>query len=463
MLVARCAVLAVLLATRGAVHADGECPKLEVPDGVLTRLPGTSINLTCPGHDLEKHSPVHWKFHSDKAAVQIYRTGLESTLHLSSLQPNNSGNYSCFRAHKLAGTVRLLVEAPPEEPQISCFRKNFVSKVICEWRPQTIPSPATEAKLLVKNIRDKNSNTSQAPIHPCWYVAERQTFSCQLPVSQADNSLYLVSLCLANTAGSRRSSSQSFYGYEIVQPDPPANVTVTAVDGNPLCLRVIWRDPPSWNSYYWLKFELRYRAEKEDTFRIWKVPEEYRYNCIITDAIRGLTHVVQIRMQEEFGNGQWSQWSPEVRGTPWTDPKTIQVETRTTQMAPVLPVTEPNHENIIPVNFLNTTSLPRQDVPLPAFLVAGGSLTFGTLLCIGIILRLRKSWKLKAHKEGKTNAQLPYSPGQYIPGATLILVPLISHVKSPSNFGPDIILRHSQPEFEQSTYDISNRSYFLSR
>lgn len=49
-----------------------------------------------------------------------------------------------------------------------------------------------------------------------------------------------------------------------------------------------------------------------------QVPEKYHYNCTITDAIRGLTHVVQIRMQEEFGNGQWSQWSPEVRGTPWT-------------------------------------------------------------------------------------------------------------------------------------------------
>lgn len=61
------------------------------------------------------------------------------------------------------------------------------------------------------------------------------------------------------------------FPHPTVQPDPPANVTVTAVDGNPLCLRVIWRDPPSWNSYYWLKFELRYRAEKEDNFRIWKV------------------------------------------------------------------------------------------------------------------------------------------------------------------------------------------------
>lgn len=62
-----------------------------------------------------------------------------------------------------------------------------------------------------------------------------------------------------------------------VQPDPPANVTVTAVDGNPRWLRVSWRDPPSWNSYFYrLQFELRYRAERSKTFTTWMVnPSTY--------------------------------------------------------------------------------------------------------------------------------------------------------------------------------------------
>ena len=43
-----------------------------------------------------------------------------------------------------------------------------------------------------------------------------------------------------------------------------------------------------------------------------------QYHCIINDAWSGMRHVVQLRAQEEFGNGLWSEWSPEVTGTPWT-------------------------------------------------------------------------------------------------------------------------------------------------
>lgn len=60
--------------------------------------------------------------------------------------------------------------------------------------------------------------------------------------------------------------------FPTVQPDPPVNVTVTAVPGNPRWLRVTWRDPPSWNSYFYrLQFELRYRAERSKTFTTWMV------------------------------------------------------------------------------------------------------------------------------------------------------------------------------------------------
>lgn len=38
----------------------------------------------------------------------------------------------------------------------------------------------------------------------------------------------------------------------------------------------------------------------------------------IRDAWRGTRHVVQVRAQEEFGHGAWSEWSQEAAGTPWT-------------------------------------------------------------------------------------------------------------------------------------------------
>lgn len=45
---------------------------------------------------------------------------------------------------------------------------------------------------------------------------------------------------------------------------------------------------------------------------------EPRHHCTIHDAWSGMRHVVQLRAQEEFGHGLWSEWSQAVLGTPWT-------------------------------------------------------------------------------------------------------------------------------------------------
>lgn len=50
---------------------------------------------------------------------------------------------------------------------------------------------------------------------PCQYSQESQKFSCQLAVPEGDNSFYVVSLCVANSAGSKSSRTQTFDGYGI--------------------------------------------------------------------------------------------------------------------------------------------------------------------------------------------------------------------------------------------------------
>lgn len=50
---------------------------------------------------------------------------------------------------------------------------------------------------------------------PCQYFPGPQTFSCQLAVPEGDNSLYVVSLCVSNAAGSKSSHPQTFEGYGI--------------------------------------------------------------------------------------------------------------------------------------------------------------------------------------------------------------------------------------------------------
>uniref|UniRef100_A0A7N5JQA4 Interleukin-6 receptor subunit alpha n=1 Tax=Ailuropoda melanoleuca TaxID=9646 RepID=A0A7N5JQA4_AILME len=385
MLALCCALLTALLAAPGAALAPGGCPAPEVVSDAVTSLPGASVTLTCPGG--EPGDPVHWLLGNHAAGSrQGSWAAVGRQLLLRSVQLSDSGNYSCYQDGRLLGTVRLLVDAPPEEPQLSCFRKSPLSKVACEWSPRHPPSPTTRATLLVRKFRSVPLGDAQ---EPCPYAQGPRKFSCQLAVPEGDNSLYVVSLCVSNSAGSRSSSPQTFEGYGILQPDPPANITVTAVDGNPRWLSVTWQDPPSWNSYFYrLQFELRYRAERSKTFTTWMV-QELRHHCVIYDAWRGTRHVVQLRAREEFGHGSWSAWSQEATGTPWTESRSPPAESEASPSTQALTTNE-DDESSLSKSSANVTSLPVQDsspVPLPTFLVAGGSLAFGTLLCVGIVLR----------------------------------------------------------------------------
>lgn len=107
-------------------------------------------------------------------------------------------------------------------------------------------------------------------------------------------------------------------------------------------------------------------------------------------------------------------------------------------------------------------------VPLPTFLVAGGSLAFGTLLCVGLVLRFRKTWKLQALKEGKASTQPPYALGQLVPERPQPrpgLVPLLSPPVNPGSLGSDHTSGHGRPDARgpRSPYDVTNRDYFLPR
>ncbi|KAM5256457.1 interleukin-6 receptor subunit alpha [Ctenodactylus gundi] len=393
----------------------------EVAKDVLTSLQGASVTLICPAEDLGDNATVHWMLSSPH---HTRWAGQGERLLLRSVQLKHSGNYSCYVDRHLAGTVRLLVEAPPEKPRLSCFRRNPVSNVICEWSPQKLPSPTTQAVLRVTKL-GHNPLTEESQ-KPCPYSQESQKFICQLRIPEPDRDIHVVSLCVANSAGSKISDKQAFLGSGILQPDPPANVLVSPVAGYPRWLNVSWEDPKTWSSiFYRLRFELRYRPEESTLFTTWRFTEN-QHQCIIPDAWSNVRHVVQVRAQEEFETGFWSEWSPEATGTPWI------------------------------VKEFGSGAL-------PTFLVAGGSLAFGSLLCVGVILRLKKTWKSEALAESKPSAHPPCSLGQ--PKPTVVFVPLLSRPVSPSSLESNKTTSQSQPDAKdpRSPYDVSNRDYFFPR
>ncbi|XP_008852990.2 interleukin-6 receptor subunit alpha isoform X1 [Nannospalax galili] len=456
MLAVRCALLTALL-TAPSAAASRSCRALEVANDTVASLPGATVTLTCPGMEPENNTTVYW-VHNGSNLRRWASVGRNLLLRL--VQPSDSGNYSCYVDGQQAGTVRLLVDVPPEKPNLHCFRKNPLMNVVCEWRPHHKPSETTKAVLNVKKL--KLSFTTEFQV-PCQYSQEFQNFSCQVAILEDNNAFYVVTLCVANSVGSKSSNDVSFEAIRIVQPDPPVNLVVTAMPGNPHWLNVSWQDPESWDPYYYLlQYEVRYRPEWSKTSTVWliknleKKPKKTYHHCIIQDALRGMKHVVQIRGKEEFGIGKWSEWTPEVTCTPWID-------TRSTPRTPTEPPDEEDYDEDLYRISTGTTETPGQEsssASLATFLVAGGSLAFGLLLCVGVVLRLKKTWKAQAGKECKTNSPPPYSPGQLKP--TVVLVPLLTQAAPPRSSNT---LSHNCPDAgePQSPYDISNRDYFFPR
>ncbi|XP_068934125.1 interleukin-6 receptor subunit alpha isoform X2 [Petaurus breviceps papuanus] len=383
---------------------------------------------------------------------------------LKSVQYNDSGNYTCYLNSRPVRTLPLLVVGPLEEPMCSCRRKSFISGVHCEWNLWRKPSPQTKAVLLVRQVEKEEIFQ-----RPCRYLPESQKFSCHLDLGENDDSLYLVILCVANGVMRKSSKAYRFKGFEVLQPDPPTNITVTAMDKSPHWLNVTWKDPPSWNSiYYRLQFELRYRTEKSKAYTT--IQRKDQHSLIISDALMGMRHVVQIRAREEFNHGEWSEWSKEIMATPWTETESPAVETDFLISTQVPTTSDSYNDSLSQANpevITNTSQVPGSAHSPYTFLLAGGSLVLGMVLFIGIIMRYRKRSKLTALK-GKPNVLPPYSLGQLVPEkpqSTTVLVPLISPSVSTSSPEPTNTPGHSVKDIAdlQSPYDITNRDYFFPR
>lgn len=172
--------------------------------------------------------------------------------------------------------------------------------------------------------------------------------------------------------------------------------------------------------------------------------------------------MVQLRGKEQLDIGQWSEWSLEVTGTPWIEPRSTPagILGNPTQISDEDYDYEDNKH--LYRNSVETTNLPASvqesaSISQHTFLVAGGSLVFGLLLCVFIILRLKKTWKSQALKESKTTP----SPGRLKP--TFLLLPLLTPARPHNSSGSDSALSHSCLGVRDAPFDTSNTDYSFPR
>uniref|UniRef100_A0A8C0GA78 Interleukin 6 receptor n=1 Tax=Chelonoidis abingdonii TaxID=106734 RepID=A0A8C0GA78_CHEAB len=290
---------------------NGSSPPAALPPDMVLSTVGANVTLPCLQWQPDANGTISWKV--ENKALSSEHAVLGPSLLLRLVQYNDSGRYSCYVGGCLVHSLRLLVEAPPEPPSFSCYRRSHVKDILCEWQPQRRPSPRTRAVLWVKKWLSGKNATEQR----CRYFPKVEKFTCRVTVPPSeDDTFLLVSVCVSNGAGSTVSKDQVISANRVLKPDPPVNVLVEPVKSVPQKLRVNWTYPPSWDpKFYRLHFQVRYRAERSQSYT--EIDQLRETSLVIHDAWHGARHMVQVRGLEEFGHGSWSEWSQEAMGTPW--------------------------------------------------------------------------------------------------------------------------------------------------
>ncbi|RXN38864.1 ciliary neurotrophic factor receptor subunit alpha-like isoform X1 [Labeo rohita] len=129
----------------------------------------------------------------------------------------------------------------------------------------------------------------------------------------------LVNITEINPLGSNSTIIQ-IDAHELLKPDPPENVIVLQVEGQPTQLLVKWSCPSSWPDEimpgFPLTYLLRYRPIGSSYWS--ELETEENTSLKIMDALVGRLHQIQIRAQDALINhSQWSEWSHVVEARPW--------------------------------------------------------------------------------------------------------------------------------------------------
>ncbi|XP_075301203.1 interleukin-6 receptor subunit alpha isoform X2 [Opisthocomus hoazin] len=413
-------LLLLLLLLLFLAAAGRPCGPAGVSRDTLLRRPGTNVTLTCRDEG-PTDVPVSWEVEERGAAGgRGRRLAAEgNALLLRRLRYEDSGRYRCVAGGRPLRSLRLLVEEPPETPRVSCYRRSHEKDVLCEWPLRAKPSPGTRATLWVKQRFAAENATEQR----CRYFAKAQKFLCRVkvPPGTEDTKPLVVSTCVSNAAGGSAGEDRIITLSSVpVKPDPPINVTVEALEKATRRLRVSWSYPSSWDPrFYWLRFQVRYRPEPARTFT--EVDQVTTTWLEIRDAWPGTRHVAQVRAQEEFGHGAWSEWSREAVGTPWIDPRDLMSDVG--PLSSQFPTDDGTYGVTLPPELFGddangaggavVDASARSGASPYASLVAGGSLVLGIALFAAVVVRYRQLWRTDGRRGAK-----PEGEGQHV------LVPL---------------------------------------
>ncbi|XP_066568219.1 interleukin-11 receptor subunit alpha [Amia ocellicauda] len=267
---------------------------------------GSNVTLAC-GSSRGRPS-VEWQLNG--SGVGSSQTLLQNgDLVLINADLSMEGNYSCHdRRGNLLWATKLRLGYFPGFLNITCMTPNYIS-ITCAWE-QTLKTFLPTKYIMT--YRDGGQRSE-----PC-----RQEFytinSCKINATKIWHHNHLINITEVNPLGSKYTISKIEI-HDIVKPDPPEEISVEPIIGQPTRLLVSWRYPASWSNeiHFQLNFQLRHKPVGSES---WSKLKTTNTNVTVNDVLAGHNHIIQVQAIDYTENGHWSEWSPEVKALPWIEP-----------------------------------------------------------------------------------------------------------------------------------------------
>ncbi|KAM3852507.1 interleukin-27 subunit beta [Vipera latastei] len=271
------------------------------------RLGASTVVLSCPVP--EGGSRVGWKNHitSETVLNGVQRDG---SLVLQNASLAQEGEYSCQdgTTGQTLRRIRLQLGYPPEKPSIHCRSISYPS-VNCSW--------ALEADTrLPTSFFASYRHGLMGEVHQCKQPVAA-SHSCSMTALQMfSTDPYMLNVTAVNPLGTASHFSLVFMD-QIIQPDPPENVTVSPVQGKRKTLLVQWKAPSSWlyPEYFPLKYIIRYSRDGSRLSRTTRPIEQTSFT--LTGIRSGVNYHIQVAAKDFLDNGEYSAWSLPASGASW--------------------------------------------------------------------------------------------------------------------------------------------------
>ncbi|NXI42206.1 IL27B protein, partial [Galbula dea] len=192
-------------------------------------------------------------------------------------------------------------------PAIECWAISYPQTVNCSW--VLAPEPLLDTDFVVTY---RHGTWGAPETGECLPTGPR---SCSFgDVQMFSLTPYVVNVTAVNPLGTA-STLLPFLLENIIKPDPPEDLRVSPIPGEPEKLLLEWSPPASWPfpDYFPLKYRIRYTEEGSSAPSTIEPYEQTSYT--LTGLRPGTLHHIQVAAKAFTDSGEFSAWSLPASGT----------------------------------------------------------------------------------------------------------------------------------------------------